>query len=524
MKRKIISVLCVVALILPAICVSAEKSESDLKDAVKKAIEWKDENDNPFYSVGTNSSNLYITALRRMGADYDYSAYLSGLEGVVAAYGSESNAADMQKTAIAVAASGGSAMYVGGRDLIADSTYYRDATAPVDRAGVGGLSWALIALDSGDYDVPDWAIRNRNEIIAGILSYQNTNGSFSDSVYDTACAITALAPYCATGGAYTITQNQTGWTFDVSPQEAVDNAIMYLSSEQHRDGDWGDMASTAMVVIALDSMNIDADTDKRFIARNGSALDGLMDYRERDGGFSSDLNKSDGEATSYALCALTSHLRKMQKKSGIFRLSVDDSVNLNAQATSSPSTNNSSSSSSSSTRSNSTSSSNSTSAKSSSTAKPSSSANPSKTMQPTKTASPMSSSVPGTTAKPRATRRPALVGPVELPGPMKPTESPMPDEETDLKGDIEIDTTQRGALYAIISGIIALLALCAVIILMWLNKEGKLENVKEKINSVIRKKKTDIWTVKHHRKTEEHRRFDNREKYRERRKFERRHR
>ena len=283
MKKKIIAVLCAAALTVPALCVNAEYKESDLKDAVKDAIEWKDKNDNPFYSIGTNSSNLYIMALNRMGKSYDYASYLSGLDGISAGYGSEHNASDMQRTAIATACSGGDAQNVGGRDLIADSTYYRDATAPIDKEGVNGYSWALIALDSNDYQTPEWAIKNRNDIIAGMLSHQNTNGSFDDDVYATASAITALAPYYETSGAYTITQNQTGYTIDLSPRDAVDSALNYLSENQTKDGDWGDLRSTAMTVIALDTMGIDSDGDDRFTARKGTALDGLMSYHEKDG-------------------------------------------------------------------------------------------------------------------------------------------------------------------------------------------------------------------------------------------------
>ena len=71
MKKKIIAFLCAAALAVPTLCVNAEYKESDLKDAVNDAIEWKDENDSPFYSIGTNSSNLYIMALKRMGKNYD---------------------------------------------------------------------------------------------------------------------------------------------------------------------------------------------------------------------------------------------------------------------------------------------------------------------------------------------------------------------------------------------------------------------------------------------------------------------
>ena len=154
MKKKIIAVLCAATLVVPTLCVNAEYKESDLKDAVKDAIEWKNEYDNPFYSIGTNSSNLYITALRRIGRDYDYASYLYGLEGIAAGYGSEHNAADMQRTALAVMCAGGDAQNIGGRDLVADSTYFRDAAAPIDKDGVDGYSWALLTLDSNNYETP----------------------------------------------------------------------------------------------------------------------------------------------------------------------------------------------------------------------------------------------------------------------------------------------------------------------------------------------------------------------------------
>ncbi len=507
-KTKIIAVFCAATLIFPVFCVHAEHSETDLKEAVRDAIEWKNEYDDPLYDAGSANSNLYITALKRLGESYNYSEYLSSLEGVAAAYNSESLASDMQKTAIAAVCAGGSAQYIAGRDLIADSTYYRDATAPLDREGVGGLAWALIALDSGNYQTPDWAKRDRNSIIAGILSHQNTDGSFDDNVYDTACAVTALAPYCATSGAYTITQNQTGWSFDLSPRDAVESALDYLSDAQLRDGDWGDMKSTAMTVIALDAMDIDADSDRRFVAGNGSAIDGLMDYQSRDGGFSADLNKSDGEATSYALCALASHLRKIQDKSTLFSLSVNDTVTLTtptsqpqsstarpaatarATATARPAAT----------------------VRPSSTRRPTSTAKPSKTMQPTKTAAPKPSTSPRPSISPRPTRRPDLVGPMQMPGPMQPTPTPEIDEDVN-----ETTPAQKAARTAAVSGCTAVAALAAIIALIALKNAGKLKLPSRN------KSETDVtYKAKHHRKTEEHRRFEQHEKYKQRMKFDKR--
>ena len=107
-------------------CVNAETSESDIKSAIEKAIEWKADKDSPFYGIGSYSSDFYIMALNRMGKNYDYSRYLAGLDGVAAGYGEEHNASSMQRTVLATIASGGDPRNVGGRDLVADGIYYRD--------------------------------------------------------------------------------------------------------------------------------------------------------------------------------------------------------------------------------------------------------------------------------------------------------------------------------------------------------------------------------------------------------------
>lgn len=526
MKKKIIAVLCAAAM-MPVLCVKAEYKQNDLKEAAEDAIDWKEDNDSPFYGIGTNNSNLYITALKRLGMDYDYASYLAGLDGIAAGYGAEHNASDMQKTVLAAIASNGDPENIGGRDLVADSTYYRDAAAPIDREGADGYSWALIALDSKGYETPDWAIKNRDQIIVGLLSHQNTDGSFDGNISATAAAITALAPYYETSGAYTITQNQTGWTFDLSPRDAVDSAINYLSDEQSREGDWGDLESTAMTVIALDAMDIDADDDERFEAKKGTALDGLMMYQEKDGGFSPDLNDSDGEATSLALCALTSHLRYMQNKSSIFNFRVNDSVELK---TPSPATTKPSSSSKATTRPSTTSRPSSSSA-SRATSKPSSrvTSKPSNTLRPARTAAPFTSASPAVSSKPtdtpRPTKRPALVGPVEMPGPM-PSSEPA---QQPLNGANEKNEKSNGSAAAVVVGIIALIALAGVFAIWYLRRKGLLpESIENAVDNIVnvltrKKKKADKnYKAKNHRKTEQHRKYETRGKYKNRRKFDRR--
>ncbi|MCC8161347.1 MAG: hypothetical protein LIO53_08625 [Oscillospiraceae bacterium] len=501
MKNRIIALLCAI-MIIPSICVAAKYEEDDLQEIIEDAIEWKDENDNPFYSIGTNSSNLYIIALNRMGNSCDYASYLSGLDGIAAGYGAEHNASDMQRTAIAVVASGGDPRNVGGRDLIADGVYYRDAVSPIDKEGVNGYSWALIALDAGDYDIPDWALKNRNDIISGILSHQNTNGSFDDDAYATAAAVTALAPYYYTSGAYTITRSETGQTLDLSPRDAVDKAIEYLSDSQTKDGDWGDLNSTAMTVIALSTMGINADGDDRFTAKKGTALDGLMMYKESDGGFSADLRNSDGEATSIALCAVVSHLRNSQGKAAIFNFRIGDTITFKTPVPAATAkASGSSSSSSATTKPKAT-------AKASATVKPTATVKPLNTVQPKKTTAPKPSASP----TPKPTKRPALVGPVEMPGPMP---SPEPTAEPE-KENANSSSKSNGAASA--SGIIAVLALCAVILIMYMKNNDKLSGL-AKLLGLKKPVEDKPYKAKRHRKTEEHRRFETRQRYKNRRKY-----
>ncbi len=519
MKKKFAALLVAAVMVVPTVCTSASYDENDLIKTINDAVEWKDEYDSPFYSIGTNNSNLYITALHRLGKSCDYASYLSGLDGIAAGYGAEHNAADMQRTVLAVISSDGDAQNVGGRDLVADSTYGRDASAPLSKDGCDAYSWALIALEAGGYEVPENTGESKDKIIASLLSYQNGDGSFGNGVLSTSAAVTALAPYVETSGAYTITQNQTGWTIDLSPADAVENALAYLSEAQMKDGDWGNLNATAMTIIALDSVGVDCETSPYFSARSGNALDGLMSYKNNDGGFSYDDMKSDGEATSYALCALASHLGFKQGRAGFFRLDAGDTISLTVP-TPSPAPSQSQTNSGTATM------------RPTVTARPASTprtatprpaVTPKNTMRPTRTAAPAPSvspsARPSALPTPRPTRHPALVGPVEIPGPM-PTETPSP---TDIRGNESGSTMHRsgaGTVTAVVLSVIALLLAAAFVTLTALKKKGKLKSgsVLGKLMGVKPEPEKKA-AAKTHRRTEEHRKFERRERYRERLKY-----
>lgn len=509
MNKKILAtVLCIIT-VFSTVLANAENKETDIQSAIKSAITWKDKNDSPLSDIGSASSDFYIMALRRLGKSYDYEKYLLGLEDVSSKYTGDSNAEDMQRTTLTVAASGGDAESFGGRDLVADSVFFRNGLSEIDKNGVSGYSLGLITVDTMAFEPPQWATLNRDDIIVGILSAQNENGSFEDDIYTTAMAITALAPYYETSGAYTITQTQTGYVLDLSPKTAIDKGIEYLSSKQDKDGDFGDLKSTATTVIALDAVGIDADNDDRFVAKNGSLLEALMQYQQGDGGFSTGKGRSNGEATSYAIVALTSHLRKIQGKSAFFDFSDTDTAILETPAPTKVAT-------------------------ATATAKPKSTATPKATakataspttspkastkitgtMKPTKTATPLMPN-PTSSASPKPAK-PALVGPVEMPG-------PMPLFENDVFINNDKANNEHTLAKTIVVSVLFLILVVSAILLIFIAKRKNMtldELLNEMLNLILRKKKKgEIYKAKTHRKTEEHRRYENRERYKQRLKY-----
>ena len=48
MKKKIMAAVLCTSMLIPTVCVNAETSESDIKSAIEKAIEWKADKDSPF--------------------------------------------------------------------------------------------------------------------------------------------------------------------------------------------------------------------------------------------------------------------------------------------------------------------------------------------------------------------------------------------------------------------------------------------------------------------------------------------
>lgn len=191
----------------------------------------------------------------------------------------------------------------------------------VIKQGVNGAIWALIALDSADYEIPaltgEGIQATRENIIAHILDSQLENGGYAldDENFDvdiTAMAIQALTPY---------------YDSDENVKAAVDKAVALLSSVQNEDGSFGsngaaNTESTAQVVIALSGLKINPRTDERFIKNGTSVLSALNNYYAGDGAFvhvaGGDANEM---ATEQAYLALVSYLRLNESKTNVYDMS-----------------------------------------------------------------------------------------------------------------------------------------------------------------------------------------------------------
>ena len=262
-------------------------------------------NDTFLEQAGSTPGDWYPIALGRLCISDGQSGYLAVIgDNVQKRYRtpeklSRAKATEWHRISLAVLACGGNPRRMGEAgdiDLIADGTYDRvdeNGNGILGRQGINGFIWGLITLDSLYYEVPEGAYYTRDDIILNILNRQLPDGGWalSGDACDpdiTAMAIQALAPYYNSEKEYVY----TGSDGQVArkARTAVDDALKCLSALQLSDGgfySWGmpNCESAVQVAVALCSLGIDPFTDSRFIKDGHTVYDGILKYRNRDGGF-----------------------------------------------------------------------------------------------------------------------------------------------------------------------------------------------------------------------------------------------
>lgn len=186
------------------------------------------------------------------------------------------------------------------------------------RQGINGPIWALIALDCGGYEpVSDSAAAeqtSREAIIRYILDMQlpdggwNLTGDEADADL-TAMALTAMAPYYTADNELCVEISEETLQ---SVQKAVSEGLLCLSDMQTDSGDFESWStvnseSCSQVITALSSLEIDGNSDERFVKPGGSVLDALLRFQMEDGSFShtpeTGSNLMASEQAAYALAS-----------------------------------------------------------------------------------------------------------------------------------------------------------------------------------------------------------------------------
>ncbi|WP_339189603.1 S-layer homology domain-containing protein [Paenibacillus sp. FSL P2-0121] len=279
-------------------------------------------------TFGTGSGEWSILSLAR--ANYTvpngyYDLYYNNVATKIASIIKEDGKLDANKSTensraiLGLTSIGKDITNVAGYDLrkaLADYQY-------IQKQGNNGPIFALIALDSHNYEIPvvDGVTEQttREKLVQYILDKEVKKGTAEAGGWElgvtkadvdmTAMAMQALAPYYASRD-------------DV--KAAVDRAIQWLSDNQNNQGgftSWGSTSSESIsqVIVALTGVGVDPHTDARFVKSGNSLIDALLSFAAPEGGFKHILTgKVDNMATDQGTYALVSYDRLINHSNRLF--------------------------------------------------------------------------------------------------------------------------------------------------------------------------------------------------------------
>ena len=303
------------------VTVSPEQQKEVLTEALTATGAFLQANvaDPSFGSVG---GEWLILGLARSGLDITgeyYENYFQNLSVYTAQQGGVLHAkkyTEYSRVILAVTAIGKDPTDVGGFDMLVPLADFEQTVFQ----GINGPIFALLALDSGNYEIPeniaDSTQATRDLYVDYIINAQLPDGGWclmgSEAEIDlTAMALQALAKY----------RDRK----DVA--EAVEKGLAILSDRQNENGGYQFSAaeqtsceSVAQVIVALGELGISLE-DSRFVKNGKTLLDGILQFRKADGGFSHLIDsETDLLATEQAFYALVAANRMAQGESSLYRM------------------------------------------------------------------------------------------------------------------------------------------------------------------------------------------------------------
>ena len=334
--KKAISMLLVIGVIIcSASPAYGAVSDDVLNSTIKNTAEYlyKAVPDPQVGSIGGEWTVLGLARSKYEVPDEYYQKYYSALEKYVKSMDGklhDKKYTEYSRVIVALSSIGKDPSNVGGYNLLTalgdyDKTIWQGLNGPV---------WALIALDSGNYDIPKNSEAEtqatRDMYIQRILDCQLPDGGWSlfggtsaassgDGVSDpdiTGMALQALAKY----------QDRD----DV--KKATEEALNCMSEKQDEEGgfsSWGSKNSESCVqmIVALSELGIPID-DSRFVKNGKTMLDDLMTFYREGKGFVhvEDGGGSDLMATEQALYGLVAVQRLRDGEKSLYRMSDSEKV------------------------------------------------------------------------------------------------------------------------------------------------------------------------------------------------------
>ncbi|MEG2421506.1 MAG: S-layer homology domain-containing protein [Oscillospiraceae bacterium] len=295
--------------------------------------------------VGTIGGEWAILGLARSGyavPDQYYQDYYATMEQYVKACKGvlhDKKYTEYARVIVALSAIGKDARNVAGYDLTKPLGDY-DKTI---WQGLNGPIWALIALDSGGYPMPENGTAKtqatRQMYIDRILECQLSDGGWSLTGGTSAGSKSESSDPDITGMAL---QALAKYQDQASVVKATEEALTCISKAQNEKGGYGswgttNLESTVQVLVGLTELGISLN-DPRFVKNGNTVLDDLLTYRKSDGSFVHVRSGDDGSnqmATEQGFYGLTAAVRASEGKNSLYRMgdsiTIPDAVSTGAQ-------------------------------------------------------------------------------------------------------------------------------------------------------------------------------------------------
>ena len=316
-----LSVILTLSLTVPAQAASDTKLQGTVTKSAQHMLETVK---NP--QLGSIGGEWAVLGLARSGyavPEKYYQDYYSAVEKYVADCKGvlhEKKYTEYSRMTVALTAIGKNPANVAGYNLLTplgdfDKTIWQ---------GINGPIWALIALDSGSYAMPEnpnaknQATRQMyideilsRQLVSGGWNLTEKGGAGAADADITGMALQALAKYQ--------TQEKV--------KTATDSALSCLSAMQRADGgfaSWGttNSESCVQVLVALCELGVPLD-DPRFVKSGKTVLDNLLTYRNADGSFKHTADGSGNNQMSFeqGFYGIVAALRASMGKSSLYRMS-----------------------------------------------------------------------------------------------------------------------------------------------------------------------------------------------------------